>query len=312
MVAVGTPVAHTFELGGGRAAVVCSGLSYSESEGDCAGGGLAAAGHATGATQWPAGRLLCEYLVADAAADEAAWRGARGVELGCGLGMVGLVFAALAGPSGAVVLSDGDAGCVAWAAANAAASAAHASRAPASVQPLLWGDASAAERLCAAAGGPFPLVLGGDLIYGEAAGGGLSAGTGADNVAALFFTAEALLSRAPRAQLLLGFQRRSVPLAAVLAAAARHGLAADVPPGGARPCRPPPRPPGSVCLTRPRRAAPQAGAWTYSTSAPKSSATPGRKRCFASAARCRQRLPPPPPSCSCLRRWRSADPISAR
>ena len=221
--AVGSPLQHTYRLPCGGE-VVCQGLSYAEHEGNCHGGGLAAAGHATGMTQWPAGRLLCDYLVCQPPAGGPT----RAAELGCGLGMTGLVFAA-SNPVASVLLTDGDEPCVQQAAANAAAQPP--GRAPAAAAHLLWGDTAACEALCAT-GGRFDLVLGGDLVYGESRGGGLSEGTGKDNVTALFLTAQALLSHSPGAAFLLGFQRRSVPLSAVLEAAAAKGLAADVPPGG--------------------------------------------------------------------------------
>jgi len=220
--AVAAPQLHTYALPGGGV-VACSGLAYAEHDGDRHGGGLAAAGHATGMTQWPAGRLLCDFV----ACQRPAAGGARAAELGCGLGMVGLVYAA-SNPAASVLLTDGDPPCVRQAAANAAAQPP--GRAPTAAAQLLWGNAAACAALCAA--GRFDTVLGGDLVYGEQRDGGLSQGTGQDNVKALFLTAQALLSHAPGAEFLLGFQRRSVPLAAVLEAAAAEGLAAEVPPGG--------------------------------------------------------------------------------
>jgi hypothetical protein len=216
--AVGSALQHTYLLPSGGA-VVCDGLSYAEHEGNSLGGALAAAGHATGMTQWPAGRLLCDYLVCQPPVKSHT----RVAELGCGLGMTGLVFSAL-NPDASVLLTDGDEPCVQQAAANAKA----AGRASVTAAHLLWGDAAA----CAALGGPFDVVLGGDLVYGESRGGGLSHGTGKDNVKSLFVTVQALLSHGPGAAFLLGFQRRSVPLSVVLEAAAAEGLAAEVPPGG--------------------------------------------------------------------------------
>lgn len=218
---VGAPLQHTYVLPCGGE-VVCQGLSYAEHEGDAHGGCLAKAGHVTGMTQWPAGRILCDFLVGQPPT------GARAAELGCGLGLVGLVFAA-SNPSASVLLTDGDEPCVQRAASNAAAQPS--GRAPAVAAQLLWGDAAACRALCAE-GGRFDIVLGGDLVYGESRGGGLSEGTGQDNVASLFQTVAALLSDAPGAAFLLGFQRRSIPLSAVLEEAAAQGLAAEVPPGG--------------------------------------------------------------------------------
>ena len=100
---VPAPVVYEYLVSG--RSLRLSGLRYAECDGDARGGALAAAGHATGAAQWPAGTLLCDYLSAALGAD--GLRGARVVELGCGLGMCGIVAAALAGPSGSVLLTDG-------------------------------------------------------------------------------------------------------------------------------------------------------------------------------------------------------------
>jgi hypothetical protein len=100
---------YRFDVAGRSLAL--TGLRYRECDGDARGGALAAAGHATGAAQWPAGVLLCDFLGADAA--RGALRGARVLELGCGLGMCGLVAAALAGPTGSVLLTDGAPGAAA-------------------------------------------------------------------------------------------------------------------------------------------------------------------------------------------------------
>ena len=98
------PIVYEYRLSAARL-LRLSGLRYAECDGDARGGALAAAGHATGAAQWPAGTLLCDFLASDSGRD--ALHGSRVVELGCGLGMCGLVAAALAGPSGCVLLTDG-------------------------------------------------------------------------------------------------------------------------------------------------------------------------------------------------------------
>jgi len=206
---VGTPLLHTYSLPDGRL-VACRGLSYAEHQGDSRGGALAAAGHATGATQWPAGRLLCDFLCS-----RGALAGCAACELGCGLGMCGLTAAAL---GASVVLTDGDAGCVAFAAANAQVSSGQVRAAL-----LRWGDAAATAAVLADAAAGFQLVLGGDLVY-EAGLPGFAA------VRSLFGTVHALL--APGGVFLLGLQRRSVPLAHVLECGAEQGLCVEVPPGG--------------------------------------------------------------------------------
>jgi hypothetical protein len=96
-----TAALYVFQLGDGRE-LSLRGLAHSESQGS---GHFVKAGHATGAAQWPAGVLLCDYL--RTALGGAALAGRRVAELGCGLGMCGLVAAALAGPTGSVLLTDG-------------------------------------------------------------------------------------------------------------------------------------------------------------------------------------------------------------
>ncbi len=82
-----------------------AGLHHRECEGNDSGGALAAAGHSTGQATWPAGELLCDYLASEEG--RALLAGAHVAELGCGLGMCGLVSSALAGPSGSVLMTDG-------------------------------------------------------------------------------------------------------------------------------------------------------------------------------------------------------------
>lgn len=147
--------------------ISCAGLRCSEAAGDSRGGPLARAGLATGAAQWPAGVLLCDYLVEQ----RHLLHGANVVELGCGLGLCGLVAASLASPSGRVVLTDGDADCCARAAANVLSNA-RADAAPCVVRRLRWGDAAHDAALLDEAGvRSFDLVIGGDVVYDDGAEG---------------------------------------------------------------------------------------------------------------------------------------------
>ena len=80
---------------------------------DPRGGNLSAHGKATGEAFWPASRLLMDYLVRDCELLKGdAPR--RVVELGCGLGLAGLVAATMLGTTkgSEVVLTDGDEGVV--------------------------------------------------------------------------------------------------------------------------------------------------------------------------------------------------------
>jgi len=94
MGAAPAPLVYEYRLGSPARVLRLSGLRYAECEGDARGGAA-----------WPAGTLLCDYL--QNALGEEGLRGRRVLELGCGLGMCGLVAAALAGPTGCVLLTDG-------------------------------------------------------------------------------------------------------------------------------------------------------------------------------------------------------------
>jgi predicted nicotinamide N-methyase len=97
----------------------------------------------------------------------------------------------------------GDAGCVAFAAANVAANADAALDAPCATALLRWGDAAADARAAALAPGPaagvaprgFDVCLGGDLIYDDT--------SSPARIGELVATVDNLLSRAPHAQFLL-------------------------------------------------------------------------------------------------------------
>ena len=211
------PCTFEFTLPCGRA-LLFRGLSYDESRGDARGGALAASGHCTGHAQWPAGVLLSEYL----ATEGARLRGKTAVELGCGLGMVGLVAASFGCD---VLLTDGDAAAVERARENAAAAACSGRVCCAT---LCWGDADADEALKrehVSSGFGFDLVLGGDLVYDSTAGDA--------ELKQLLGTASRLLAQQPTARFLLGLQRRSVPLERLLhLAKADYQLLGRVPDGG--------------------------------------------------------------------------------
>lgn len=216
------PCTVSFDTGAGT--VSCAGLAYAEAAGDARGGALARAGLATGHAVWPAGLLLCDYLVSLRPQWREAAQPLRVVELGCGLGLCGLVAAKLLPPLSSVWLTDGDTGCCARAAANVDANGAAVSPAVCRVRPLVWGDAAADARLVADAGGPFDVVLAGDCVYDDGA-------EGAKRVAALVATASRLLSPAPGSAFLIGFQRRTLPLDNLLRAATGVGLVGGVPDG---------------------------------------------------------------------------------
>jgi predicted nicotinamide N-methyase len=95
---------------------------------------------------WPSGVALARV------AGARAWRGARVLELGCGLGVAGIA-AALAGAR--VLATDWSPDAVAFAAANAA-------RSGASIETLVC-DWSQAEELVAR--GPWSAVLASDVLY---------------------------------------------------------------------------------------------------------------------------------------------------
>jgi predicted nicotinamide N-methyase len=95
---------------------------------------------------WPSSRALARRV------GTRALRGARVLELGCGLGLPSIA-AALAG--GRVLATDWSPGAIAFTERNAAANGVHVETAVAS-----WADADAL-----AARGPWDLVIGSDLLY---------------------------------------------------------------------------------------------------------------------------------------------------
>lgn len=127
----------TFDLGGtpSRGHVSVEGFKWVADE---KGGNLAAHGLATGHAVWPCGMLLCDWLVEQA--DLGCMDMSSILELGCGLGLAGLVAAALC-PNGRCVLTDGDEAvtlaCQKSIDANASALK---STARVSARVLWWGD----------------------------------------------------------------------------------------------------------------------------------------------------------------------------
>ena len=127
---------------------------------DAAGGNLAAHGKHTGEAFWHVSRMLADYLCWDCPALQPhAPQAQRVIDLGCGLGLVGLVAGTLVGASGRVDLTDGSEAVVARARDSAAANAAVITCTVAS-RVLWWGDAAAMAAL-----GSYDLVLASDCIY---------------------------------------------------------------------------------------------------------------------------------------------------
>lgn len=109
---------------------------------------------------------------------------------------------------------------MARAAANAASNAREGDGAV-STAVLFWGSAADDQALLDSHGGPFHLLLGGDLVYGADAA----------RVKQLMATVDRLLAHTDRATFLLGFQRRGSPLESVLADARARGLHGELLPG---------------------------------------------------------------------------------
>jgi SAM-dependent methyltransferase len=152
---------------------------------DAHGGNLSAHGKHTGEAFWHVSRMLADYLCWDCPAlQPEAPSGQRVVDLGCGLGLVGLVAATRLDASGRVDLTDGDAEVVNRAAESALANSSVTRAGVVSASVLWWDDAAAIAALNAAAaaappdeaerfsasssgsgGGSYDLVLASDCIY---------------------------------------------------------------------------------------------------------------------------------------------------
>lgn len=187
-------------------------------ESDEHGGNLAAHGKHTGEAFWHVSRMLADYLCWDCPALQsqvAAGAGRRVVDLGCGLGLAGLVAATLLDETGRVDLTDGDVDVVSR--ANLSAAANSAATRPATVESsvLRWGDESAIATLnhnaraeggaaCASpaglayerkhsGAGAYDLVLASDCIYENGSDPSIAVGM----ARMLAKTAAALLKREP-------------------------------------------------------------------------------------------------------------------
>lgn len=197
----------------------------------------------TGLTMWRAGEDLGRYLYEKRAALFKAGKGGRHVlELGCGLGLCGILAARL-NPQGVVVLTDGDevtmdkvccsvGVCVPYCVHDLAltrippqptSTHTHAPRqlnanveanavgngCAVTTRQLLWGEHA---ELLQEFPDRFDLVLAADVIYEESA------------VAPLVATVAATLRRDPEAVFVLSFARRNVSIDRVLEAATAEGL----------------------------------------------------------------------------------------
>lgn len=131
--------------------------------GDPQGGNLSGHGKATGEAFWKVSILLGDYLCWDCPLLVRPYAPPRKVcDLGCGLGLAGLVAATLLDPGDSVHLTDGDAAVV-----NRARVSIEANDTPSTVQAsvLLWGDEAAQTELNRETVGTFDLCLASDVIY---------------------------------------------------------------------------------------------------------------------------------------------------
>jgi predicted nicotinamide N-methyase len=165
----------------------------------------------TGLTMWRAGEDLGRYLwekrgtLFAAAAEE---EGRKHVlELGCGLGLCGLLASQL-NPHGVVVLTDGDPLTMEKLAVNVEENTVD-NGCAVTARTLLWGKhADLVEEFPDG----FDVVLAADVIYEEEA------------IEPLLETVMATLKEGPDALFLLSFARRNVSIEKVLAAATKRGL----------------------------------------------------------------------------------------
>lgn len=199
-----------------RTTLSVDGFAYTH---DARGGNLSKYGKATGEAFWPAGALLMDYLVHDCVCLRGGGSPRNVVELGCGLGLCGLVAAALLGDGSKVALTDGDEGVVDRARASAAAAATTAALADVKATKHWWGED--ASELTSWAGGPFDLVIAAEVLYDPKVADAASA--------ALAASADALLRTGPtedgrEPSIIVAFERRGVSLDVLTEAFAKRGF----------------------------------------------------------------------------------------
>lgn len=172
----------------------------------------------TGLTMWRAGEDLGRYLwekrvtlFGGGQQDMLQEQGGRHVlELGCGLGLCGLL-ASLLNPKGVVVLTDGDELTMEKLAVNVEENTVR-NGCAVMARTLLWGNH---QELVIEFPDLFDLVLAADVIYEEAA------------IVPLLQTVVATLKEGPEALFLLSFARRNVSIEKVLKAAQKMGLVCE-------------------------------------------------------------------------------------
>jgi len=163
-----------------RSCTVCvSGYRF---KGNADGGNLASAGIATGAAFWPVSTMLADYLTHDCPilrGDSCDHLKSRNIiELGCGLGLAGIVAATLLGETDRVVLTDGNSKVTDMARNSIdrhSASHPRADNASLTAEVLQWDNAGGIENInikCASleharvvGSGSFDLVIASDVIY---------------------------------------------------------------------------------------------------------------------------------------------------
>jgi predicted nicotinamide N-methyase len=173
----------------------------------------------TGLTMWRAGEDLGRYLwekrttlFGGGQQEMLQKHGGRHVlELGCGLGLCGLLASQL-NPKGVVVLTDGDELTMEKLAVNVEENTVR-NGCAVTARTLLWGDH---RELVIEFPDLFDLVLAADVIYEEAA------------IVPLLQTVVATLKEGPESLFLLSFARRNVSVEKVLKAAREMGLVCEV------------------------------------------------------------------------------------
>jgi len=166
----------------------------------------------TGLTMWRAGEDLGRYLWENRAMLFKQGQGRQRIlELGCGLGLCGLVAAQL-NPKGVVVLTDGDALTMQKVCRNIDENSLK-NRCCVAARTLQWGEN---KKIISEFKEGFDLVLAADVIYEEKA------------IGPLLSTVTATLRKGQDALFLLSYARRNVSIDRVLAAASSMGLTCEV------------------------------------------------------------------------------------